>query len=568
MTSPAIRVDKSSLYRAVTFVAAAVVVVICTALCYLVWGALASGEETQGESAAQAVFGNAQVVRSMVNTLIVAAIIATVAVTLGSVFAWLFKRTDLRGSGYFDLMLTGQFALPPVLCAIAWIALYAPGVGYVNYYVGEKLIGADVLNIYTMTGIVVVMTATFTSFAYLLVAGAFTGGGFETEEAARVHGAGNFATLRMVSLPRVWPAVAAAWAVLFVVVAQTFPIPLFLGNPAGIDMLAPLMYSGLNTGRFSLAEVSLMAVLLLLPTAVSVGMLFTVNRNARRAGTIASTGGGSRLRLGRSRRGWLILNHGYVLATLIAPVAAIFLVSFLKFQTPRVRPELFTLDNYRSLAQDPTFLRALLNTVGSSLGVATVGTALALFVAYGVHRFPSPMTRLADVLVLVPVGIRFVLSIGFLWAFTLIPVLNASFGSLLLIGVALIVSFIGIAVRTVTAGLLQTSVDFDDAAAVHGAGPWTRLLRVTVPMQATVLIGTWRIYFILSTLVADVVVLLYVPDSLTLSVMTFVRLDQAFGPAVFPLAVVQLVMVFIVVGLSQLAISFLESRRRPTDEGQ
>jgi len=135
---------------------------------------------------------------------------------------------------------------------------------------------------------------------------------------------------------------------------------------------------------------------------------------------------------------------------------------------------------------------------------------------------------------------------GFLWTIADVTFLHQIANFWLLVGVVLL-TFVGVGVRTSVATMQRIGIELDEAAAVGGAPLWRRLLHVIGPMALPSLVAIWRTLFILSVLEVDVLIFLYQGTSVTVSVLTFVLLDQGFSPAVFPLAVVQVGMCAVVV---------------------
>jgi len=189
-------------------------------------------------------------------------------------------------------------------------------------------------------------------------------------------------------------------------------------------------------------------------------------------------GGSRRCPLGPWKWPLLFLAGLYFLVTVILPIVTLVLVSFMRFITPDFSASVCTLDNYSGLFSRDTTRLALQNTVVLAVVVASVGSRLALLLGYAI-------------------------------------------------------------VRTSVATMQRIGIELDEAAAVGGAPLWRRLLHVIGPMALPSLVAIWRTLFILSVLEVDVLIFLYQGTLVTVSVLTFVLLDQGFSPAVFPLAVVQ-----------------------------
>jgi len=533
----------------------AFVALIALPMIFTVYGVLSAsppGSPFSGLSLAalHSVYGGTRYLPAIRTSLLIGAVTAIAGTFIGGAFAWLLGRTDVPFKGLLRLMLIGTFGLPPVLSTVSWVALLAPGAGFLNVLF-DGLFHHQLMNIYSLPGILLVTVFVFSPFAYLILAGPFIAVSAEEEGAASVHGANLLRVLRHVTLPSVWPSLVTSAVLLFVISAQTFSIPLILGEPARITAVPEHMYRGLISGLDSPAETTAIGTLLLWP-----GLLAFVwaLRSSRRAGLLPRTSRATRgegMSLGRLRYLAFALAGAYVLVTFATPVVALVLGSFLKYLTPHLSTSLLTLGNYRALFGQSNARLAILNTILMAVGGATLGTVVSLLLAYSISRFRSWISTLANVASILPLALpRLELALGFLWAFTALPVVNRYSWSLPLITLAVIVGFMGIGVQTLVASLTQLSRDLDESASTSGAGFWTRLLVITTPLLTPTLVSVWRTFFILCVLEVDVVIFLYQSPSVTLSVLTFVNLDQGSTAMSFPLGVAQLAIVAAMVILS------------------
>src|ERR1700686_3639536 len=103
------------------------------------------------------------------------------------------------------------------------------------------------VNVYSFWGMVWVQSLELVPLVYLLLAAAFRAMDPRLEEASAMTGAGNWRTLRRISLPLVLPAVGAALLLLFVMTIETFEVPLLMGGRAGIRLYTTEIFY--NTSR-------------------------------------------------------------------------------------------------------------------------------------------------------------------------------------------------------------------------------------------------------------------------------------------------------------------------------
>jgi iron(III) transport system permease protein len=192
-----------------------------------------------------------------------------------------------------------------------------------------------------------------------------------------------------------------------------------------------------------------------------------------------------------------------------------------------------------------------MNTLQIALWTACLGTVAALLLAYAICYSRSLTARLAEIVAVLPVAVpHMVMALGFLWAVTGIEYWRENPGTLSVMIVAIMTAYIGIGVRTMLSTMVQIPQVLDEAARVSGASLLVRLVRIIGPVILPTVVSVWRIFFILAILEISIVVLLYRSESVTISVMTFLRVYETGTAAAFPLGVLQLGMVLAAVLLT------------------
>src|SRR5262249_61156994 len=79
--------------------------------------------------------------------------------------------------------------------------------------------------------------------AYIFLFGGLSMVHPDLEEAAAVHGARLAQTVRLISFPLVRPALIGSALLIFVLIAEDFPVPQILGGPVGIETLSMRIYN-------------------------------------------------------------------------------------------------------------------------------------------------------------------------------------------------------------------------------------------------------------------------------------------------------------------------------------
>ena len=109
----------------------------------------------------------------LLTTAIIAVTSAAICCFVAAPMGWLVSRTDMPGRQFIRALVTASFVTPPFLGAVAWELLAAPNSGLLNqlYRLVTRAEADDHLfNIYSMTGIIFVISCYTFPFVFVLVA--------------------------------------------------------------------------------------------------------------------------------------------------------------------------------------------------------------------------------------------------------------------------------------------------------------------------------------------------------------------------------------------------------------
>jgi iron(III) transport system permease protein len=178
---------------------------------WLVWMSVGgAGGVTVGHY--RAVLDSPALMKALWNTVVLAFWVGLASIAVGAPLAWLTARTDVPGKGLIRSLVLASFVTPPFLGAFAWVMLAGPNAGWLNV-VWRDLTGAEgpLVNIFTMSGLVFVMTIYTFPYVYIMVANTLALIASDLEEAAAILGAGRLAIARTVTLPLVAPALVSGF---------------------------------------------------------------------------------------------------------------------------------------------------------------------------------------------------------------------------------------------------------------------------------------------------------------------------------------------------------------------
>src|SRR5262249_24757220 len=161
----------------------------------------------------------------LVTTFIVAVCSSVICCAVAAPMGWLVARTDLPLSRTIRALVTASFVTPPFLGAIAWELLAAPNSGLLNKlyrYLTDAPMDAYLFNIYTMTGLVFVISCYTFPYVFVLVATALDRMPGDLEDASAILGGRALFTARKITVPLALPALLAGAIVAFLQATTLF----------------------------------------------------------------------------------------------------------------------------------------------------------------------------------------------------------------------------------------------------------------------------------------------------------------------------------------------------------
>jgi iron(III) transport system permease protein len=472
------------------------------------------------------------------NTLICGLGAMSISLVLGTSLAWIVSRTDVPGRRWLQNINLVPFFMSPYVGAIGWIFLVAPYSGVLQTTLKDTLgISANGLDIYSLPGVIMVLSLFYTPYVYLFVISPLRQMDAAFEDAARVHGATFSMTVRLITLPLLQPAVLSAALIVFITSAGLFDVPLALTATRGIRTMPTEIFTLVNYP----SDLGRAAAYGIMITAVTIGLtLWQRSHLARRRYEVVS-GKGYRPRLLRlTARGRILalgLEAAYISMSVLLPVLALILVALSPIWTGRFRLHAATLSNFHYVLFDYSLTRqAILNSLILALVGATIGVFISVLQAYFLTRGRSRYRGFVDALLALPLGIPgIVLSLFFL----ILAIRTPLYGTLAIMLIAYIARFFPFATRTVMAMLTAIHPELEESARVSGA-TWLQTMRmIMLPLLRPALFAAWIMLFVIFIRELGASILLYANGTETISV-AMVLLSENSAGYVAALALVQL----------------------------
>lgn len=547
-----LRARARSLLQARTLVVLTVVVIVgylaVVPLYYLLWGTFFDAEGFTLEAFARA-YGAAGIDSMVINSFLFAAGAAVVSLVVGTVLAYLNVRTDVPFKGLFFAASMIPLIIPGILYTIAWILLASPEIGLLNALLRPLVGGRNLLDIFSIPGMIWVEGLHLSPLVFLLMVAAFRSMDPSLEESALMSGASRWKVFRAVTIPLVRPAIVASVLIMLVRSLESFEVPALLGLQNGIYVFTSRIYFTLRTYPPDLGGAGALATGLLAIAVVGVFLSTQVGRGTRSYQTV--TGKGFRPRpipLGRLRP---VMGAGivvYFVVTVVLPLAVLAWASVLRFYQAPSREALasLTLQNYQVLLDSNSAARALRNSLLLGAGSATVVMLLMAVAGWLVVRSRLPGRQLVDQVSFLPLvvpGLVLGLSLSFVYLRSPVPI----YGTLFILLIAYCTRYLPYGMRYATTSLHQISGELEESAHVSGAGWWQTFRRVLVPLMFPGLVAGWVYIFVVSFRELSSSILLYSPGNEVLSILIWEQFENGRFTVLSALGVVMVLTLVVVV---------------------
>jgi len=476
-----------------------------------------------------------------VTTLVYALGSSALAIALGVSSAWLVARTDAPFRRIAMVAAFLSLAVPVIIKSIGWIMLLGPNSGLINVMLRLVVGGAEgPIQLYSLGGMIFVEGMLWTPVVFLLTLPVLGAMDPSLEEAAAISGADVRQTFQRVTLPLMRPSVFAVFLLALIRALESFEVPLLIGAPGNLHTLTTAIYQTIHTGFLPrYGEASAFAVLLLLIVVAPLAYYYQLTKQADRFATITGKGfRPRRLSLGRWRLPlglWLLIIPG----SLAAPLLILVWASFLPVYKP---PELadfaqLSLANYRSVWGRPETLSGLTNSALIGFWSATVVVALTFTAAWLIIRYRSGARWALDVLISVPLvfpGI--VLGITILIEFLRLPFIPI-YGTIWILVFAFLIRFMPYGMRFCHAGILAIHRELEECGRTCGAGAFTVLRRIVLPLALPSVAAAWLYVFLHTIRDLSIAILLAGPGSQVIAVVILDLWNNGEVPELAALAV-------------------------------
>jgi iron(III) transport system permease protein len=494
---------------------------------------------------------NPTFVDPLITTVIVATSSAIICCAVASPLGWLVARTDMPLRRTVRALVTASFVTPPFLGAIAWELLAAPNSGLLNK-IYRAVTGAPqddyLFNIYTLEGLIFVISCYTFPFVFVLVANALDRIPGDLEDASSILGGNAWTTARRVTIPLAMPALLAGALVAFLQAMTLFGSPAILAIPAGFHTMTTKIWSLFQyppkMQLAAAASVPLLVLTIMLLRAES----FLLGR--RGYAVVGGRQGDPRLvQLGNWK--WVAL--AVVLLVLCNPVflpyGALLNAAFSPVASQFVTPATATLHNINFVFFELSATAlAFNNTAILCTATATIGTVMAVVIAYVTTRKAITGHQALEFLATAPVAVPgIVLGVGLFLSYARPPFVL--YGTLWILLIAFVTIAMPAAYQQLQSAFRVVHPDLEEASRILGATRLQTLWSITAPLLRTSVIATWCFIFVGVIRELSAAIMLFTSQTKVISVLIFDLNESGDLGAIAVLGLLMLIVTFAVVVL-------------------
>jgi iron(III) transport system permease protein len=494
-------------------------------------------------------FTNPDFLDPLLTTAIIATTSAVICCLIAAPIGWLVSRTDMPGRQTIRALVTASFVTPPFLGAVAWELLAAPNSGLLNQlyrFVTGAEADAYLFDIYSLTGIIFVISCYTFPFVFVLVANALDNMPGELEDASAILGGRAWTTARRVTIPLALPALVAGALIAFLQAMTLFGSPAILALPAGFHTMTTKIWSLFQyPPKLELAAAAAVP-LLVLTILLLRGQKFLLGR--RGFSVVGGKYGAPRsIELGRWRWVALMFCLFVLLSPVFLPYFALLNAAFSPNATTLVTPSTMTLHNIVFVFTELSSAQlAVKNTVILGVATATIGTILALVIAYVTTRQVISGHRFLGFLATAPIAVPgIVLGVGLFLSYTRPPFVL--YGTLWILLLAFLTINLPSAYQQLQAAFATIHPELEDASRILGATRLQSLRQITAPLLRTGVIATWCFIFIGVMRELSAAIVLFTSQTKVLSVLIYDLNESGDLAAIAVLGIAMLVITFAVV---------------------
>ncbi len=455
---------------------------------------------------------------ALINTVIISGLTTLFGVILAFPLAFLVGRTDMYGKKFFRTLFVTTYMVPPYVGAMAWLRLLNPNAGVLNKFLMQIFnLPKAPFNIYTVGGIVWVLTCFYYPYAFITISRAMEKMDPSLEEASKISGASPIKTLMTITIPMMTPSIIAAGLLVFVASASAFGIPSIIGAPGQIYTVTTRIIDFVHIGsEEGLNDAMVLAVFLM---AIANIVLYITTFVIGKRQYITMSGKSTRpniVELGKWRMPITVIISIFSFFVVILPFVTVALTSFTVNMGKPIGLSNMSMSAWNKVFSRASILSSTKNSIIAGLAAAFFGIVISCIMAYLLQRTNVKGKRIPDFLITLGSGTPSVTI-----ALALIISMSGKFkiniyNTLTIMIIAYMIKYMLMGMRTVVSAMSQVHPSLEEAAQISGAN-WLRMLKdVTVPLIGASIVAGFFLIFMPSFYELTMSTLLYSSNTKTI----------------------------------------------------
>ena len=455
---------------------------------------------------------------ALINTVVISGLTTIFGVILAFPLAFLVGRTDMYGKKFFRTLFVTTYMVPPYVGAMAWLRLLNPNAGVLNKFLMQVFnLSKAPFNIYTVGGIVWVLTCFYYPYAFITISRAMEKMDPSLEEASKISGASPIKTLMTITIPMMTPSIIAAGLLVFVASASAFGIPSIIGAPGQIYTVTTRIIDFVHIGsEEGLNDAMVLAVFLM---AIANIVLYITTFVIGKRQYITMSGKSTRpniVELGKWRMPITVIISIFSFFVVILPFVTVALTSFTVNMGKPIGLSNMSMSAWNKVFSRASILSSTKNSIIAGLAAAFFGIMISCIMAYLLQRTNVKGKRIPDFLITLGSGTPSVTI-----ALALIISMSGKFkiniyNTLTIMIIAYMIKYMLMGMRTVVSAMSQVHPSLEEAAQISGAN-WLRMLKdVTLPLIGASIVAGFFLIFMPSFYELTMSTLLYSSNTKTI----------------------------------------------------
>ena len=455
---------------------------------------------------------------ALINTLVISGLTTLFGVILAFPLAFLVGRTDMYGKKFFRTLFVTTYMVPPYVGAMAWLRLLNPNAGVLNKFLMQIFnLPKAPFNIYTVGGIVWVLTCFYYPYAFITISRAMEKMDPSLEEASKISGASPIKTLMTITIPMMTPSIIAAGLLVFIASASAFGIPSIIGAPGQIYTVTTRIIDFVHIGsEEGLNDAMVLAVFLM---AIANIVLYVTTFVIGKRQYITMSGKSTRpniVELGKWRMPITVIISIFSFLVVILPFVTVALTSFTVNMGKPIGLSNMSMSAWNKVFSRASILSSTKNSIIAGLAAAFFGIVISCIMAYLLQRTNVKGKRIPDFLITLGSGTPSVTI-----ALALIISMSGKFkiniyNTLTIMIIAYMIKYMLMGMRTVVSAMSQVHPSLEEAAQISGAN-WLHMLKdVTVPLIGASIVAGFFLIFMPSFYELTMSTLLYSSNTKTI----------------------------------------------------